>query len=360
MRGEIIKLKVYIDLKKIRSNIMRLRESAQGAKFMLMVKADAYGHGLKEVAAATEDIVDAFGVATVDEGAELREFGIKKPVLTLTCAPSEMKYAIDNKLTVSLSDLSQLAALEELVEAGAVRPDRVLLHIALDSGMHRFGFSPRRIDGVIARLNAIGVKARGIYSHLRAKSIAQIECFEKVCKKVRAAYPNAIRHLASSHYMDSKRLRYDMVRAGISAYEGAMTVESEVMLSRRVKTGEFVSYGDFKVENDANTAVVFGGYADGAARENPSPIYIRGRACEVLGRVCMDCCVVDCGDFLPAVGEKAVLLDAAKAEEIAKARKSVGYTLMTCWHGRIERIYDDDKGGSEAVGEERDSADERG
>lgn len=347
-----------MDLERIRNNIIRLRERA-GARLMLMVKADAYGHGLERVATATEDLVDAFGVATVDEGVQLREAGIKKPVLTLACAPRELGVAIDNRITLAISGMSQLVALEELLSSGEAKADKVLVHLAIDSGMHRFGMSPRAVNGVLAKLGELGVKVRGVYSHLRAKSQRQTECFDRVCKKVCAEYPKAIRHLASSRYADCRSLRYDMVRIGISAYEGAMRVESEVLLSRRIRAGEFVSYGDFKVDADANTAVVFGGYADGVARENPSPVFIRGRECRVLGKVCMDCFVVDCGTFLPSAGESVTLLDGENIEELAKRRKTVPYTLMTCWRGRAERIYDD-KDGSEAVGEKGDSADESG
>ena len=93
---------------------MRIRAVA-GVKLLLMVKANAYGHGLTEVASATEDLVDGFGVATLEEGIELRRIGITKPILVLICTDSELKCAIDNALTVCLSNLSQLSALDTLI-----------------------------------------------------------------------------------------------------------------------------------------------------------------------------------------------------------------------------------------------------
>lgn len=315
-------------------------------RVLFMVKANAYGHGLVEVARATESLVDGFGVATLEEGVELRKNGITKPILLLICADSEIKSAIDSGLTVCLSNLSQLGTIEKLVsnkaETDKISVNSVKLHIAIDSGMHRLGFSYGQLDGangVLARLKKLGVSVEGAYSHLRVRSQRQIAAFEKTCEKVREYYPMAIRHLASSHSLERKRLRYDMVRVGISAYFGAMSVESEVIASRRVAAGEYVSYGNFRVKKDTNTAVVFGGYADGVAREYPSAVYIRGQACRVLGRVCMDMTVVDCGDFLPEIGEKAVLLDSGRIKEIAKQRRSIEYTLMTCWRGRTERVY---------------------
>lgn len=335
-----------MDLNRIRQNIAAVRARTH-TRIILMVKANAYGHGLKEVANAAVDLVDAFGVATVDEGIELRECGIKKPILTLICAPRELESAVESGLTVCISDTSQIDELERLIGAKKIRACDVNAQISLDTGMHRLGFCFDRLDSALARLKSLGVEINGAYSHLRARSRRQIDEFNKMCRKVRQYYPNALRHLASSHSLGVKSLRYDAVRLGISAYEGAMRVESEVIASRRVKAGEYVSYGNFKVKEDTNTAVIFGGYADGAARENPSSVYIRSRECRVLGRLCMDMTVVDCGDFLPDIGEKAVLSDESIIKKISKQRRSIEYTILTCWRGRTERIYGD-KGGSKA------------
>ncbi|MCM1306700.1 MAG: alanine racemase [Bacteroides sp.] len=351
-----IKLKVYINLQIIINNIKRVRARTRaGVKLLFMVKADAYGHGLCEVALATESFVDGFGVATLEEGLALRSCGIKKPILLLVCCVDELKDAIDGGLTICLSNEAQLSELERLISSG-LSADDVKLHIALDSGMHRLGFE--QLDGVLKRLSAAGIDLEGAYSHLRVRSRAQIAAFERMCKKVRETYPDITRHLAASRSLECKSLQYDMVRVGISAYLGAMSVESEVVASRRVAAGEYVSYGNFKVKRDTNVAVVFGGYADGVARERPSAVYIHGRECKPLGRVCMDMTVVDCGDFLPNIGEKAVLLDGENINDVAKQRGSIEYTLMTCWRGRTERIYYDESGG-EADGETSRRRDER-
>lgn len=324
---------------------------------MLMLKAGAYGHGLCETALATQDIVDAFGVATVEEGLSLKAVGIEKDIFTLICSAEEIYPAIKQGLVISLSNFVQLSRIEGLLESGKLLASEVRLHIALDSGMHRLGFLNEQLDELLYRLKKCGVQIEGVYSHLRVRSYRQIYSFESMCVKVREAYPNATRHLASSHSLASPRLRYDMVRVGISAYEGAMTVASEVVAARCVHKGEFVSYGSYKLKKDTNTAVVFGGYADGVYRERPSSVYIRGKKCKILGNVCMDMSVVDCGDFLPEIGEKVVLAAPEYISDIAKERKSIEYTVMTCWHGRVEKIYD--KGRGEKSCEGGDSHDER-
>lgn len=352
-----IKLKAYINLDVIRQNIRNVRAQTN-VKLLLMVKADAYGHGLTEVARAVEDEVDAFGVATVDEGVRLKDCGISRDVLTLIWAVDELETAISHGLVLSLSNVVQLTRIEELIESGKAKSQDTRLHIALDSGMHRLGFCDGELDGVLSRLKSIGVQIEGAYSHLRVRSLRQISAFDRMCEVVRKYYPNAVRHLAASHSIACKRLHYDMVRVGFSAYHGAMRVVSEVVASRRVSKGEFVSYGNFKLERDTNTAVIFGGYADGVCRERPSEVYIRGRRCRVLGRVCMDMCIVDCGECLPRIGEEVILVDGANILDVAKRRKTIEYTVMTCWHGRVERIYENDESGSKACGKDRGLKDE--
>ncbi len=355
----VIKLAVYVDLDVIKKNILRIKTDV-GVKVMLMVKADAYGHGLCKVARAVEDTVDAFGVATLEEGIALRKSGIKKEILVLACAPYEIVDLVENGLSFGLANFVMLSDLESLISARRIDAKEVKIHIAVDSGMHRLGFSESEVDRLTERMKGIGLAPRGVYSHLRVRSYAQIRAFERVCDKIAEVYPSAVRHIASSHSCAVRRMRYDMVRLGIAAYKGAMTVESEVIAARQVQKGEFISYGNYKAKQALNTAVVFGGYADGANRERPSAVYIRGRECRVLGRVCMDMCIVDCGDFLPEIGEKAILTSPETFSDTASQRGSIEYTVMTCWRGRIERIYVNDKGGSEKNGKNCGSENERG
>ncbi len=315
-----------------------------------MVKADAYGHGLVSVALAVEDCVDMFGVATVEEGVALKESGVKKDALALLCGVDELEYAIENGIVFVLSDFTQLSRIERILQEGKFSASDIRFHIALDSGMHRLGFCEEQLDELLNRLTACGVAPEGAYTHLRVRSYTQINAFRRMSDSVVKRFPRTIRHIASSRFIGCKSLRYDMVRVGISAYEGAMTVRSTVVAARRVEKGEYVSYGNYKLKSATNTAVVFGGYADGVYRERPSSVFIRGRRCRVIGRVCMDMTVVDCGDFLPEIGEDAVLTDPEHIDLVTKERKSINYTVMTCWHGRVEKIYGNDESGGKEGG----------
>ncbi len=317
---------------------------------ILMVKADAYGHGLVEVALAAQDIVDAFGVATLEEGLALKSAGIKKEILALVVAADEMEEAFERGLSVGLHSAAQLDMLERLVKRGRIDPKQANLHIKVDTGMHRLGFAPDRVTEIAARLSEIGVVPKGIYSHLRGRVYSQKTEFMHAIEQVKALFPQIPAHLAASENLDVRTLRFDAVRLGIAAYRGAMTVESEVVESRKIGAGEHVSYGNFAVRDDANTAVVFGGYADGVRRERPSFVEIRGKRCPVLGRVCMDMFVVDTGDFLAEEGEKVTLLSPDIADDVAKERGTIPYTVMTDWRGRLERRYIYDKGAGEKNG----------
>ncbi len=349
---------MYIDVSVIRNNLRAIKKRT-GVKLLFMVKANAYGHGLREVALNTEDLVDAFGVATVEEGISLRDAGIKKDVLVIACAADEIETAAEYGLTVGLANEVMLEEVERLVGSKAIAADALKIHLVADSGMHRLGFEEGQIDGVLKRLRACCVELCGVYSHLRARTQRQIRCFDRICAAVSRVYPSALRHLAASHALSCKRLRYDMVRAGIAAYEGAMRVESRILTVRRVNAGEYVSYGRFKLQRPANTAVIFGGYADGVARERPSCVYIDGQKCRVLGNICMDMCIVDCKDIPVKVGQSVILTDSVHIDEISKQRKSINYTLMTCWKGRVERIYLYDESRGETGGESGCSTDER-
>lgn len=306
---------------------------------MLMVKADAYGFGLKEVAKDTEDIVDAFGVVTLEEACQLRNAGISKDVLLCVCASDELEKACGSGVIIAVHDIEQANELVALANDGRINPESVRLHIKADSGMHRLGFDCDGIKNAVRILKNHGFCVEGAYSHLRDETLNQKRTFDECVKAVRDEYPSAIAHLASTHSMNNEELQYDAVRLGIGAYTGAMSVYSRVIESRFLKKGEIVSYGNYVLPRDTNTAVIFGGYADGICRENPSDVYIGGHACKVIGNVCMDTFVVDTKDYESKVGEEVVLVDEKCVHEVAKQRNTIEYTVYTSFKGRVQRYY---------------------
>ena len=333
-----VKIVVEIDLKRIEKNVLATRRLV-GVPVTLMVKADAYGHGLVKVAKRAENVVDAFGVETLEEGVRLRSAGIKSEILVLALCENEIYRAYQQDLTIGLHNREQFAKIVSLIDSNRINPAKLKTHIKVDSGMHRLGFCLDELQIVLQKAKALGINVAGIYSHLRDETESQKSTFDRFVEVAKGYYPDIKAHLASSHSLFNPNLRYDGVRLGINAYNGAMSAYSQVVESRRLQAGERVSYGDFVLQKATNTAVVFGGYADSIARENPSSVRIRGKKCAVIGNVCMDCFVVDTGDLEAKVGERVLLFDSDTASEVASERNTIEYCLMTSQKGRIQRVY---------------------
>lgn len=330
-----MELLMYVDLARLRRNLAEIR-AVCGTDILLMVKADAYGHGMTEIARAAEDCVDMFGVATVEEGAALRACGIKKDILAAVCASSEIDFAADNGLTVAAADCAFADALAECAKRR--QPPKV--HVKVDTGMHRLGFPSGEAADALRRLMSAGITPEGIYSHLREPDRLQAERFADAVASARGICPLIKAHLASSSSLGIVSARYDMVRVGHAAYEGVMTVKSRVIAVRRAKAGEYVGYGRHALAHDTNLAVVFGGYFDGVRRECASAVLLRGKPCLPAGSVCMDMFAVDTGDMTAEIGEEVTLTGGElPSSEVARQRQTIDYTVMTGWHGRIKRIY---------------------
>ena len=325
-------------MNRIEQNVLATKRLV-GVPVMLMVKADAYGHGLVKVAKRVENLVSAFGVETLEEGLKLRRAGIKRDVLVLALCENEIYRAYRQDLTIGLHNREQFAKIVSLINSNRINPAKLKAHVKVDSGMHRLGFCLDELQIVLPKAKALGINVSCIYSHLRDETESQKSAFDKFVEVAKGYYPDIKAHLASSHSLFNPNLRYDGVRLGINAYDGAMSAYSQVIESRCLQAGERVSYGDFALQKATNTAVVFGGYADSIARENPSSVWICGKKCAVIGNVCMDCFVVDTDDLAAKVGEKVLLFDGDKASEVARERNTIEYCLMTSQKGRIKRVY---------------------
>lgn len=338
-RGGFIDITLEINLSKIRENVLQIRQEV-GVKIMLMLKANAYGHGDIAVARHVEGDVDAFGVETLEEGVALRKNGISKDILVLACQSDEIEQAYQNSLTIGVHNNEIANKILSLAKERKISLDCLKTHIKVDSGMHRLGLCKSELEKVVKAFQSCGVQVEGVYSHLRDGTICQKAKFDELAKIVHDCYPNAIRHLASSHSLCKKELRYDMVRAGICAYQGAMRAKSTVIEVRTVEKGECVGYGSKPLEKTTNVATVFGGYADGILRENPPCAYVGGEKCKPIGNACMDVFFVDTGQYKAKVGQEAVLFEPWDIGDIAKAQNTIDYVVMTALKGRVKRCYD--------------------
>ena len=302
------------------------RSLAPGAELMAVVKADGYGHGAVPVArAAAAGGASCFGVATLQEGVELRQAGLRQPVLVLgnLTQPEELRACLHWQLMPTLSGMREALLCQNLA-AGSGRP--LPVHLKLDTGMARLGApwqDGRRLVEAISGLEA--VQLAGVYSHLADADAPgsgldpltqqQQQRFEQVLTALQqAGLPAGCRHLANSAgTLRTTALHYDLVRVGLALYgqrpaahlgtdlplQPAMQVRARVSLIREVPAGVGVSYGHrFTTQRPSRLAVVGIGYADGVPRllSNRLQVLFAGRRLPQVGAITMDQLVLDATD----------------------------------------------------------------
>ncbi len=373
-----------IDLKAISDNIKGLRGLlTEKTRLMAVVKADAYGHGAVEVAAAAVEAgASVLGVARLGEAAELRHAGIDVPVLIFGyTSPAAAPKLVEYDLIQSVCSYAAAAALSARAEAMG---RRIKVHINIDTGMGRLGFvagpnvsSPvggfgDPVEEIKAICRLKGLAAEGIYTHFATaddadKTVArqQFERFSNMLSRLaEAGIELPLRHAANSAaIIDMPETHLDMVRAGISIYghypsprvachrvglTPAMTVKSRIVFLKKVGPGFKVSYGwTAETEKATTIATVAVGYADGFSRllSAAGRMTLGGRTVPVIGRICMDNTMVDVGRIPDVrVGDAATLFGnpdegAIAAEELADALGTIHYEVLTMVSGRAQRIY---------------------
>lgn len=355
---------VEVDLDAIRDNVSKLKPA--DAELMLVVKANAYGHGDAPVArAALEAGATRLGVALVEEGLALRAAGIATPVLVLSeIPPGAEAPALEAELTPTLYSLD---GLERLAAAGA---GSAAVHVKVDTGMHRVGLHPPDATvGFLRRVLEAGLFVSGLWTHFaRAEedeptTKEQLRRFLEVVDEVRAAGidPGTLHSANSAATILYPETHLDMVRVGIAAYgippgpgvgedlglRPALSWRSAVSLMRRLSAGEAISYGHrYRLESDSNVATVPVGYADGYPRalSSRADVLIGGRRHRVAGNVTMDQLLVDCGEHAVASGDEVVLLgrqghQEVSARELADLLDTIPYEVVSTIGARVPRVH---------------------
>jgi alanine racemase len=322
---------VVIDLDAIRHNVAILAgcAAASGAATMAVVKADGYGHGAIDVAAAALQAgASALGVCSVEEALALRHSGINAPVLAwLRCPGEDLAAGVAAGVDLGVYSIGQLDA---AAVAAAATGTTARVHLKVDTGLTRGGADRTQWPGLIrAAVAARGVEVVAIWSHLAHADDPdhpiieqQVRCFNEAYQVAREAGLRPLRHLANSAATLTRTdLHYDLVRPGIAVYGlspvpgvgyhllPAMTLRSQVALVKRVPAGEGVSYGHvWHTDRETTLALVPAGYADGVPRvlTGRLDVWLAGRRRPVVGRVCMDQVMVDCGDDPVAQGAEVI------------------------------------------------------
>ncbi len=318
-----------IDLREIRRNAKTLARIADRPVYAV-VKDDAYGHGAPEVAHALEDIVAGYAVALVDEGAALRAAGITKEILVLTppLDREEVLRLAAYRLTASLNSLHTL----RLLEGGGAEA-----HIAVNTGMNRYGVRPDRVAALCRRAAASGISITGVYSHLYAAEDegirrAQSRLFFLAEAQVKGVFPHAVSHLAATSGTLAGEL-YDAVRIGIALYgylpdgfsadvRPAMKVYAAVA-DCHVPVGGGAGYQRAEKSFAAMYTLRLG-YGDGFFRAGGLGI----------GKLCMDACI---REGRARVGEKKLLLSDVRA--YATEMGTTPYEVLVRIGRGAQRVY---------------------
>jgi alanine racemase len=364
-----------INLAAIAENLKFIK-SKTSAQVLAVVKADAYGHGLINVAKAAEKAgADWLGTALLEEGIALRNGGITKPIISwLTPLGEDFKTAIN--LDVDLS-ISSIELLNEIISVGKSINKVPRVHIEIDTGMNRGGFGDDwglLLPEIVKAVKANEIKAIGIWSHFaradepnEVMNKTQLDEFTQKVKELNDAgvSPELIHIANSAASLSNEAAHKNIVRWGIGLYglspdvinmgdskslglKPAMKLFAKLQLVKAVKAGQSVGYGGTAItKSDTKLGVVTLGYADGVPRNanNSAGIFVAGKRAPIIGRVSMDQFVVDLGaDSLAKTGDEVIVFgDGSQGEytidEWAKACGTINYEIVTRIGVRVPRIY---------------------
>ncbi|WP_033543564.1 alanine racemase [Planococcus sp. CAU13] len=358
--------KAVIDLTAIDHNIQVLKNRANGAELMAVVKADGYGHGAVEIAQqALKSGAGMLAVATPDEALHLRNNGIDTEILVMGASPANfIEEAIKMNIAVTAYSMEWMeAAAAELT--GADEPLKV--HLKFDTGMRRIGFEPEQAEEAFAFAAKHAFQVAGLFTHFATADEADNPLFLKQVeriKEIRGKWQGGplMFHVSNSAAaILHPELAFDAVRTGIALYgiapsayveqempfelKQAMSLETELIHVKKVKKGEKISYGaTYTSPEDEWIGTLPIGYADGLLRGlQGQTVLVKGRRMPIVGRICMDQCMIRLPEE-SAVGEKVQLLGSQKnktilIEEWAEKLETIPYEIPCIITKRVPRFY---------------------
>ncbi|GAA1552715.1 alanine racemase [Kribbella lupini] len=369
----LLRAEAVVDLAAVRHNVATLRARLTSAELMTVVKADAYGHGMVPVArAARQAGADWIGAAVLEEALQLRAAGDNGPIFCWLTTPGEpLAQAIANDIDLSAGAPWEI---DEIAAGVTERPARV--HLKIDTGMSRGGAVPEEwpalIKAALEEQKSGRVVITGIWSHLASAdepkspaNEAQLETFTAAVDVAESfGIDPGFKHLANSAAtLALPETHFDLVRPGIATYglspfghalpsaelglRPAMTLKARLAMVKRVPAGAGVSYGlTWTAPRPSTLGLIPIGYGDGLPRHasNGGPVQARGHRRTVVGRICMDQCVVNLEDDEAAAGDEVVLFGPGTggeptADDWADAAGTINYEIVTRLGPRIPRRY---------------------
>ena len=338
-----------------------------GVRIMIMDKASGYGTGTYEVASMLQHQgVSFLAVAFADEGVTLREAGITMPVVVLNADSDSFEIMIDYGLEPEIYSFSSLEAFSQAVRRHG--ETRYPIHLKLDTGMHRLGFTESDIDGVVAALrNQRTLYIRSVFTHLAGSdeerhndfTREQIARYTAMSDRLLEAFPgeHIIRHVCNTAGIERfPEAQFDMVRLGVGLYGISFahqeqllpvsTLRSRIVQIKDLQPGETVGYGRWGIiDRPTRTATVPIGYADGLDRHlsrGAWSMLVNGRPAPIIGNICMDTCMLDITGIDAREGDPVTIFGAEPGNtvsDMAAVLKTIPYEIMTSISTRVKRVY---------------------
>ncbi len=362
-----------IDLEALKHNFKLLKKLAKDSKIMAVVKADAYGHGAKDIAPVLEQNgADFFAVSNIEEAVFLRENGITKPILILGYTP------VNKALELYKNDLSQCVYSKEyakdLSNYALKNNIQIKIHIKLDTGMSRLGFDCRSdsLFGIEEAAQSATLPCfiiEGVFTHFAVSDRTekteygftneQYARFIKAVEMLKNAGVNPpLCHCANSAaFLQDSDKHLSLSRVGIALYGlspasdmclktdliPVMTVKSVVSMVKEINKGDTVNYGrTFKAKRTMKIATVSAGYADGYPRilSNKGFVLINGKKANIIGRICMDQMCVDVTDIDGVkMGDEVILFGKElNVDTLADLAETINYEIICGISPRVPRI----------------------
>lgn len=361
---------IEVNLSAVRNNLEVFRKQLKPeTKMLAMVKAQSYGSGSDKMASFFEQQgVDYLGVAYADEGVELRKHGIKLPILVMNTEEEGFEDCIKYDLEPAIFTLRQLDLfIQELILQGK---SNYPIHLKLDTGMKRLGFEVKDLPRVCDLIKSQPeVYIQSVYSHLadadnrRDKRFTehQINQFTHACEflQQRLQY-SFLRHILNSEGASNfPEAQFDMIRLGIGMYGissnpaikrkllPVLKWSSAISQVKKLKKGESVGYSrTFVADKEMTIAIIPVGYADGYRRSLSNGrgiVFIHGKSCRTVGRVCMDMIMVDVSGKKVREGDPVEIIGSNQnIEQFADTMDTIAYEVMTSISKRVHRVYSEE------------------
>lgn len=362
-----------INLDNLAHNMREIKSISNSKEIMAVVKADAYGHGAVDVAPVLlENGATRLAVAVISEAVELRRSGIDVPIMILGYTPAIFshelfKYGIEQ--TVTSYEYAEKLSIEAKKEKKKLR-----VHLAFDSGMGRIGFLPNEesIDEVYRISKLENIEIVGAFSHFstadeedKSYTLEQLKKFNDFCDNLTTkGIELSIRHIANSAaIIDLENTHFDAVRPGIILYgyypsyevaldkiklKPVMTLKTNIVHIKNLQKGQYISYGrKYVTSKEEIIATLPVGYADGYTRQltGKAKVIINGQFAPVIGRICMDQCMVDVTHIKDVkIGDEVILMGEHNnlkfnADDIASLLGTINYEVVCMISKRVPRVY---------------------